>query len=464
MASGDDSVAAPPREPTDSSETRHENPTVNQVAAVAQAIPEKDDDEDGDGDGDGNGVDATGTALDEEATLRNLTANVRDQDDLERDISYQANLALIDAEDKRDEKRIEKAQANVLRLEAQKKTQEERFRKALGRPELKKQIREEISRIDSEIEVADKDIADFHARIEQRHQAGDSVDAVQSGSKKLPNESHRDFLIRTGKITPFANIGGPRPEGVEGELANALVDAEDEAAAEELEEQTGYEPRSHQNLRAPGFAEEPDSATTAAVAAETEFSLRPRKKRKVQRTPAPDDEFAPQESDEAKADAEFIDDEDSEDFDLTERPRKKVTKGQKDEDGKLDISKIDDGNEANYQKRLADWVQRRSRARSRRQQEKEAEGIAQENAECNEEDEEWFKPSPDGPDHPFENGLKLPGDIFPALFDYQKTGVQWLAELYNQKVGGIIGDEMGLGKTVQLISFVAALHYSKTLD
>ena len=239
MASGDDSGAAPPREPTDSSETRPENPTIDQVAAIAQETPGKDGEEDGGGNGDGDGgVDATDTGLDEEATLRNLTANVRDQDDLERDISYQANLALIDAEDKRDEKRIEKAQANVLRLEAQKKTQEERFRKALGRPELKKQIREEISRIDSEIEVADKDIADFHARIEQRHQAGDSVDAVQSGSKKLPNESHRDFLIRTGKITPFANIGGPRPEGVEGELANALVDAEDEAAAEETESET----------------------------------------------------------------------------------------------------------------------------------------------------------------------------------------------------------------------------------
>ena len=465
MASGDgdgnDNVAGPSTEPTSHPDNQHENPTIHHVAAIAQTNPSEEDDGD---DGDGDGVAATATGLDEEATLRNLTANVRDQDDLERDISYQANLALIDAEDKRDEKRIEKAQANIVRLEAQKKTQEERFRKALGRPELKKQIREEISRIDSEVEVADKDIADFHARIEQRHQAGETGDlTAQSGNKKLPNESHREFLIRTGKITPFANIGGPRPEGLEGELANALGDAEDEAAAEELEEQAGYEPRSHQNLRAPGFADAEESDPIAAIA-ESEFSLRPRKKRRVQRPPASDDEFTPQASDDAKAEADFIDDEESDDHDLTERPRKKPAKAQKDEEGKLDISKIDDGNEANYQRRLADWVQRRSRARLRRQQEKSAEGVAQENTEVDEEDEEWFKPSPDGPDHYFENDLKLPGDIFPALFDYQKTGVQWLAELYNQKVGGIIGDEMGLGKTVQLISFVAALHYSKMLD
>jgi DNA excision repair protein ERCC-6 len=62
-------------------------------------------------------------------------------------------------------------------------------------------------------------------------------------------------------------------------------------------------------------------------------------------------------------------------------------------------------------------------------------------------EEEWFKPSPDEPDHKFGDDLKLPGDIYPSLFDYQKTCVQWLAELYSQRVGGIIGDEMGLGKT-----------------
>ncbi|KAM6515319.1 DNA repair protein rhp26 [Fusarium solani] len=55
------------------------------------------------------------------------------------------------------------------------------------------------------------------------------------------------------------------------------------------------------------------------------------------------------------------------------------------------------------------------------------------------------------------------GIFTPPFFGYQKTGVQWLAELYKQHVGGIVGDEMGLGKTVQLIAFLAALHYSKKL-
>ncbi|KAI3993404.1 hypothetical protein MKX01_010147 [Papaver californicum] len=60
-----------------------------------------------------------------------------------------------------------------------------------------------------------------------------------------------------------------------------------------------------------------------------------------------------------------------------------------------------------------------------------------------------------------EGGLRIPEVIFDKLFDYQKVGVQWLWELHCQRAGGIIGDEMGLGKTIQVISFLAALHFSE---
>ncbi|KAI3337443.1 putative DNA repair and recombination protein RAD26 [Xylariaceae sp. AK1471] len=404
-----------------------------------------------DGGGDSEPIDT----LDEASALKTLAADVRDQDDLERDITQQANLAFIDAEDKKDEKRIEKAQNNITKLKAQKKTQEERFRKAIGNPELKQKIRDEIARIDSEIDLTKNDIAQFETRIEKRHQESQGTDLVTAGNKKLPGETYREFLIRTGKITPF-DIRA-RPQDIGGDLANVLADAEEEAAADELEEQAGYEPRSHQNLRAPGFAEDAGVATTVV---ESEFSLRPRKRRRPTPDDASSDEFTPQVTEAPEAD--FIESQESEDYDLTERPSKKAKKAPKN-NGKVDLSKIDDGNEANYQRRLTDWVDRRSRARHRRQQG----GPEEEHAEDQRQDQEeyeWFKPSPDEPDHHLKHGLKLPGDIYPALFDYQKTGVQWLAELYSQQVGGIIGDEMGLGKTVQVISFIAALHYSKQLD
>ncbi len=60
-----------------------------------------------------------------------------------------------------------------------------------------------------------------------------------------------------------------------------------------------------------------------------------------------------------------------------------------------------------------------------------------------------------------EGGLRVPGTIWDQLFGYQKVCVQWLWELHQQRVGGILGDEMGLGKTIQVISFLAAMSFSQ---
>lgn len=41
------------------------------------------------------------------------------------------------------------------------------------------------------------------------------------------------------------------------------------------------------------------------------------------------------------------------------------------------------------------------------------------------------------------------------LFDYQKSGCNWLAFMYENHCGCILGDEMGLGKTLQVIGLIA---------
>ncbi len=41
-----------------------------------------------------------------------------------------------------------------------------------------------------------------------------------------------------------------------------------------------------------------------------------------------------------------------------------------------------------------------------------------------------------------------------TLRPYQKQGVQWLINLYHQKLGGCLADDMGLGKTLQTIAFL----------
>ncbi|KAH6975976.1 SNF2 family N-terminal domain-containing protein [Ilyonectria sp. MPI-CAGE-AT-0026] len=397
--------------------------------------------------------------MDEEDALRNLTGTVRDQNDLERDITIQANAALMEAEDKKDQNRIEKLQATKHRLQLQLDKEEKRLEKVAGNPYQSRNVQKEIAKLEVEIQQVSNDISDFQARINRRHQENPVEDATQAKSKRLPGEGHREYLIRTGKITPFAKVGGPRPAGIEGQLADAILDAEEAAAAEQLGG-NDQGPTSHQLLRRPGFADEAAESEPEPVAVQSEFSLRPRKKRRVQAERSPSADFEPEPEGSSGSDHDVWQQGTEDDLIRDER-RKTKAKAKAEDEETIDLSKIDDGNEAHFKRRLNDWVTRRSRARRARRQNTDSSVEAE---ESDEEEDEWFKPAPDFPDHEFGDGLKLPGDIHPSLFGYQKTGVQWLAELHKQSVGGIVGDEMGLGKTVQLIAFIAALHYSKKLE
>ena len=93
------------------------------------------------------------------------------------------------------------------------------------------------------------------------------------------------------------------------------------------------------------------------------------------------------------------------------------------------------------------------------EQEEDEEEDIEEDDEIEEEEEEE-EPEEEIADVVFEGGFKVPGPLYAKLFDYQRTGVKWLWELYTQRAGGIIGDEMGLGKTIQIIAFLAGLHHS----
>lgn len=401
----------------------------------------------------------------EEDALKNLTGTVRDQNELERDITMQANAAIMEQEDKKDKARIEKLDASRHRLKLQLDKEKKRLERAATNPYQAGNIRKEIAKIEQEILHVSNDISDFQSRMTKRHEQ-DPLDVPSTAkSARLPGESQRDYLIRTGKITPFARVGGPRPAGVEGQLADVILDAEEEAAAEQLgapdEEHT-----SHQLLRRPGFEDEAPTPPTAAStpgtdsAVQSEFSLRPRKKQRREKAQSPSEDYEPDASAASDSADSTVWKQGNEDDLIREERRKNKAKAAVKAQEQIDLTKIDDGDEKLYKRRLNDWISRRSRARrSRRQAQETADAVA----ESDEDEDEWAKPSPDHPDWSIDENLKLPGDIHPSLFGYQKTGVQWLAELYKQRVGGIVGDEMGLGKTVQLIAFIAALHSSKKL-
>ncbi|CCU79633.1 DNA repair protein Rhp26/Rad26/DNA repair and recombination protein RAD26 [Blumeria hordei DH14] len=400
-------------------------------------------------------TDGTGIA-DESSVLKNLTADVRDQDDLERDISNQACRLITEQENDRDQKRIEKSQVKLEKLLTQEKSLKRRLDVTANNLIVRNRCLQELEKIEIEVNLHKKDIEEIQCRIEQRHCDDLQPKNVSADSSNImPNETRKDFLIRTGKITPFSKIQDQELDNADGSHTKATINAHIEA-----DHQTSCdpkEPRSHQHLRLPGFME---------VDVEDEFSLRPRKKRKLDETKNMSNSMGKSSSNNDDFIKDSFNDHSSSDSQYNQRNNSKISKKRSAQESNLydntDLTGIDDGNESMYQKRLEVWVEKRSKARL--QNKESGEKNTREKNKNNVNEEEWFKPCPNVLDYDFGNGLSLPGDIHPALFEYQKTGVQWLGELYNQQVGGIIGDEMGLGKTIQTISFLAGLHYSKKLS
>ncbi|CAD6501883.1 BgTH12-07916 [Blumeria graminis f. sp. triticale] len=398
-----------------------------------------------------------GTCIaDESSVLKNLTADVRDQDDLERDISNQASRLIMEQENDRDQKRIDKAQIKLEKLLTQENSLKRRLDATANNLIARNRCLQELEKIKIEVNLHKKDIEEIQSRIEQRHCDDSQPENISTDSCNImPNETRKDFLIRTGKITPFSQIQDQELDDADGSYTKATTNEHIEA-----NHQTSCdpkEPRSHQHLRLPGFIE---------ADVEDEYSLRPRKKRKLDETKNMSNSMAKSSSNNDDLIKDSFNVHSSSDSQYNQRNNSQMSKKRTAQESNLydntDLTGIDDGNESMYQKRLEIWVEKRSKARL--QNKESGENNTREKNKNNLSEEEWFKPCPDVPDYNFGNGLSLPGDIHPALFEYQKTGVQWLGELYNQQVGGIIGDEMGLGKTIQTISFLAGLHYSKKLS
>lgn len=210
---------------------------------------------------------------DEASALAGLTENVRDQDELERDITNQANQAMIEQEDERDQKRIEKVRSNIAKLEGQKRKVREQLDRSSNNTTQRARSLAEIDRIGADIAAFKNDIKDIESRIAERHlDDGDDDGDASNPNKRVANESQRDFLIRTGKITPFSRMPERGPDTFNGDLTEAIADAEEDAGP--TEDPSRAEPRSHQNLRLPGFA---DFNKGVVENVEGEFGLRPRR-------------------------------------------------------------------------------------------------------------------------------------------------------------------------------------------
>ncbi|OCL12765.1 hypothetical protein AOQ84DRAFT_284541 [Glonium stellatum] len=435
---------------------------------------------------------------DEETRLKYLATAIRDQDDLERDIGRQADQLITEQADERDNKRLEKTEAEKQRFITQLRKLEQRLLLPAGST-TKNKIRQDIAHAEAKIETLETELKQIQKRIDDRHKPedGKEVQGEVAGNQPLPNESRRDFLIRTGKITPFSRMAQvPRTSS---NLADVMLDAEaEDENDEDMEEYVRTEsiskgPVSHRNLMKPGFMDEGEDADGSPSPAALPVK-RPTKRRRVEPShdaaasprgessvgnsvmEESDDAYNPEMDDRQLAAVGESEEEPNEDMDedyLLETPaRKRKQHGKKSrvtkpvEEEKEDLTGVDDGNEKVYENRMRFWAEGRYQARKRAQTKRTAQGNRDEIDEASGDstfEQECYQPHPTRPDAEFDGGYRIPGDIYPSLFDYQKTGVQWLWELYSQQVGGIIGDEMGLGKTIQAISFLAGLHYSKKL-
>ncbi|OBA22687.1 DNA dependent ATPase [Metschnikowia bicuspidata var. bicuspidata NRRL YB-4993] len=345
--------------------------------------------------------------------LPEIGATLVDQDELESSLTKKANDALLAKESELDEKRLQKTAQELGKARKKVAVLERRLADARTRISLRRQLKDEIAWL-QEHEVAPllADVQDIQARL-----AATRAQLEGGASRATAGETERDFLIRTGRITAFGSASGFLAAN-EGE-GKSLV-----------------------HLRAPGFGAGGPSAT---------------------KTETSDDEYVASESGSETSGKDGAGDVSGAES-ADEGPRVKRRRNTPNEAGTptpeagrggacVAQRNVDDGDEETYQKRLHEWVQTRLRLRA------EAESRGDDPGHP-----EWQRPHPTIPDAVLNADFRLPGDVFPSLFDYQKTCVQWLWELYAQKTGGIIGDEMGLGKTIQVIAFLAGLHYSGRLD
>lgn len=56
-----------------------------------------------------------------------------------------------------------------------------------------------------------------------------------------------------------------------------------------------------------------------------------------------------------------------------------------------------------------------------------------------------------------DRAVEIPKTVKADLKPYQVSGVQWLQDLYNLKLGALLADDMGLGKTLQTLTFLEDL-------
>lgn len=109
----------------------------------------------------------------------------------------------------------------------------------------------------------------------------------------------------------------------------------------------------------------------------------------------------------------------------------------------IDVSAAQDPNAAEILASLKEKPRKKSRKR-KTEKEEDAELLMDEESSLN----------------PTARITESPPYIEGTLREYQVQGLNWMIQLYENKLSGILADEMGLGKTLQSIAFLGHLRYT----
>ncbi|TPX61435.1 hypothetical protein SpCBS45565_g07253 [Spizellomyces sp. 'palustris'] len=384
-------------------------------------------------------------ALEDNADLQGLSdelgadfvLGVTDQTEMERAIMAQADEALRQRETEADVRRLEKTGKKLGELQGKLEELEDKASAHPASAVARRGIDRRMQRITDQIEDLEVQKRQIISRM---HRISHTSEDPHSGISV--KETERERLIRTGKITPFSSIAGlERSVNLRGRSSH---DAD--IAADRVPEDLPDDVLPNEDIEQIRD-EEIDSPRRESK----------RKRSFDERDYEDSKELEESDQDVAGAPALSADDDER----MLDDSANYIPHGRK---GRYVDRHVDDGDETVYQKRISAWARRRRQKRRSHAADVDLEDENHLNLLEPDPEQEMFQPSPHDDDVEFDGGYRLPGDLYNALFDYQRTCAKWLWELHCQEAGGIIGDEMGLGKTIQTIAFLAGLSASRLLN
>ncbi|KAI9274509.1 hypothetical protein BDA99DRAFT_241030 [Phascolomyces articulosus] len=312
--------------------------------------------------------------------LHDLGVNLVDQNVLESKIMAQADKAIADRDDELDQKRLEKARSH--KAAAQKQLSELKSKlKEITAPTQRERLLTRINEQATRLHENTKDEKEILERMRDRDYARkqSTSDKVLDKNQRQDGESLRDFLIRTGKITPF----DPLPQNGESSSSNVLENQsgslflpgssgslvprrdikgtkrihEGSHSEEEEEEEESTDDNDGDDNDGDDddgeYVEPVRNRAAAKVFVNQKITSASTKSKGKKRRTASDDEYEASEGGEDYDEAMYSAEEEGDDEDTNLEKRKAFEELMQ-----------DDGREATYQKRLDEWIHERKLMRS----------------------------------------------------------------------------------------------------